>query len=96
MTLNYERKLYDVGGVEYADPRVSHAVTLQVDEYGNVLKSVRISYGRRFPDKPGFLPSSDRRKQDQMLLTLTENDYTNPVDERERVSDSSAVRNAYV
>ena len=29
------------------DPRIQHAITLEVDEYGNVLKSVAIGYGRR-------------------------------------------------
>ena len=30
-----------------ADPRVEHALTLEVDDFGNVLKSVAIGYGRR-------------------------------------------------
>ena len=30
-----------------ADPRISHALTLDVDEFGNVLKSAAIGYGRR-------------------------------------------------
>ena len=36
LTFNYERQLYPVDGVECADPRVAHAMTLDVDEYGNV------------------------------------------------------------
>ena len=28
------------------DPRISHALTLEVDEFGNVLKSVAVGYGR--------------------------------------------------
>ena len=40
-----------------ADPRISHALTLEVDEFGNVLKSAAIGYGRRQPD-----PSSGTAK----------------------------------
>ena len=54
---HYERKLYDIGGEKRPDPRVSHAMTLAVDDYGNVLQSVAIGYGRRHDD-PG--PAADR------------------------------------
>ena len=77
VTFHYERKLYDVDGCRRADPRVSHDVTLEVDDYGNVLKSVAIGYGRRFPDPSPLLTKQDREKQARILLTLTENDYTN-------------------
>jgi len=83
VTFNYERKLYDIAGVKRADPRVTHAVTLLVDEYGNVLKALSIGYGRRFPDNAGLPSDPDRRKQEQILLTLTDSDYTNPVRERD-------------
>jgi RHS repeat-associated protein len=53
-----------------ADPRVSHALTLAVDEYGNVLKSVAIGYQRR-------TPAYD--EQGTTLATLTESQYTKPV-----------------
>ena len=78
---HYERKLYDIDGCRRADPRVSHGVTLEVDDYGNVLKSVAIGYGRRFPDRSHLLTNQDREKQARILLTLTENDYTNAVEE---------------
>ena len=77
---HYERMLYNIDGCR-ADPRVSHGVTLAVDDYGNVLKSVAIGYGRRFPDPSPLLTDEDREKQARMLLTLTENDYTNAVEE---------------
>ena len=32
-----------------ADPRIIHALTLAVDDYGNVLKSAAIGYQRRSP-----------------------------------------------
>jgi RHS repeat-associated protein len=53
-----------------ADPRVSHGLTLTVDDYGNVLTSVSIGYARRAPAFP---------EQGQTLATLTESRYTDPV-----------------
>jgi hypothetical protein len=50
-----------------ADPRISHALTLAVDHYGNVLKSVAIGYARR---APGF------DEQNHAFATLTESLYT--------------------
>ena len=81
MSFHYERKLYDIDGCRRADPRVSHAVTLELDDYGNVLKSAAIGYGRRFSDPSPLLTDADREKQSRILLTLTENDFTNAVAE---------------
>lgn len=58
-----------------ADPRVSHALMLAVDEYGNVLQSVAVGYGRRLVDP--LLGTEDQAKQTHALLTYTENRYTN-------------------
>ena len=44
-----------------ADPRVSHALTLEVDAFGNVLKSAAVGYGRRQPDPD--LEAHDQAKQ---------------------------------
>ena len=44
---HYERKLYDIDGQKLADPRITHTMTLAVDEYGNVERSVAIAYRRR-------------------------------------------------
>ncbi len=73
----YERKLYNVDGRLGADPRVTHALTLAVDEYGNVLQSVAVGYGRRHAD--ASLAADDQNKQHRSLMTCTENTYTNPV-----------------
>jgi RHS repeat-associated protein len=62
ITLHYER-------VE-DDPRVGHALTLAVDDYGNVLTSVAIGYARR---------KSALEEQDHVLTTLAENQYTNAI-----------------
>jgi RHS repeat-associated protein len=53
-----------------ADPRISHALTLAVDDYGNVLKSAAIGYPRR-------APAFDEQKQ--TLVTLSESQYTNAI-----------------
>ncbi len=87
---HYERQLFKVaGGVlvdpqapppdarDAADPRVTHALTLAVDNYGNVLQSVAIGYGRRFKDQS--LSADDQTRQASTLVTCTENVYTNAV-----------------
>lgn len=89
---HYERKLYKVSNGTIvdpdsvaanakiaADPRVSHAATLEVDSFGNVLKSVAIGYGRRFDDFDPVLTGEDKKKQKQILVTYSENSFTNPV-----------------
>jgi len=63
---------------EPSDPRVGHALTLEVDEYGNVLRSAAVGYGRRQPDEA--LSRVDQATQSQILVTYTENRVTNPID----------------
>jgi RHS repeat-associated protein len=70
ISYHYERKP--------ADPRIGHALTLEVDDFGNVLKSTAIGYGRRQPDLS--LSPADRAKQAQILITYTENCVTNAVE----------------
>ena len=88
---HYERKLFKVAGGKLmppgdpvpaeartaADPRVTHGLMLEVDEFGNVLQSIAIAYGRRFKD-PSLTPE-DQERQQQTLVTLTENRFTNPI-----------------
>lgn len=78
-----------------ADPRVQHALTLEVDAYGNVLKQAAIGYGRRAQihtvdeygqthqvPNPGLtaLNATDQARQTTPLLTYTENRVTNAID----------------
>jgi RHS repeat-associated protein len=65
-----------------ADPRVAHELTLEVDDYGNVLKSAAIGYGRRQAD-PDLPLQADRDKQSARLITYTENAFTEPVAEQD-------------
>ncbi|VVQ21613.1 SpvB/TcaC N-terminal domain-containing protein [Pseudomonas fluorescens] len=87
---HYERKLYKVlgnqlvdqaapppGAKDAADPRVSHALTLKIDPFGNVLQSAAVAYGRRYLD-PTLTPD-DQRKQTAPLCTYAQASYTNAV-----------------
>lgn len=91
---HYERKLFPVlngqivdaviaasnsGTTWLADPRVTHSMTLDVDDYGNVRQSVAIAYGRRFDDTDPVLTDADRKKQKQLFITLTQASFTNVV-----------------
>lgn len=74
-----------------ADPRVQHALTLEVDDFGNVLKQAAVAYGRRrriavhgpggvteWRLNPGLagLDEADKARQTTALLTYTENRFT--------------------
>ncbi len=78
-----------------ADPRIGHALTLEVDEFGNVLKEAAIGYGRRTTvrvvDGQGAvtqvpnpelqkLDPRDQARQTQVLVTYTENRVTIALD----------------
>jgi RHS repeat-associated protein len=75
--LEYDRRLYEINGERRADPRVSQGLTLEVDEFGNVLNSVNVAYGRRYPELD--LPEVDRREQAKTHIVLTSSDFTSPV-----------------
>ncbi|MQA29781.1 MAG: hypothetical protein GEU82_08075 [Luteitalea sp.] len=79
VTLQYERKLYNVDGRFRPDPRVSHQMTLSVDAFGNVLEGVAIGYGRRHADASPLLTPLDHARQSQILATCSEKDYSNAV-----------------
>lgn len=70
-----------------ADPRITHALTLEVDPYGDVLKEVAIGYSRRQEQSP--LQDEDKQKQEQTLITFTQNNVTKPID------DTAAYPNDY-
>jgi RHS repeat-associated protein len=87
---HYERKLYKVVGNTLADqnapplnarnaadPRVTHAMTLAIDAFGNVLQAAAVGYGRRYLDP--VLTPTDQLKQTATLSTFTENSYTNAI-----------------
>ena len=73
---HYERNIKDQ---EIEDPRIGHSFTLEVDQYGNVLKSAAVGYGRANPDSS--LNGYEQEKQTQILITYTENEFTNEIDQ---------------
>lgn len=65
LDLQYERALVEVNGTLRADPRMSHTLLLEADEFGNVLRSLSIAYRRR------ALPGVDAPEQLATHMTLT-------------------------
>ena len=72
LTYQYER--------DPTDPRVQHLLTLEIDAYGNAVKEATVGYGRRQPD-PSLPLQVDRDEQARTLVTYTEHDVTNPIDD---------------
>jgi RHS repeat-associated protein len=77
------------------DPRVHHAITLDVDDFGNILQEAAVGYGRRptisvqdadgqWRRRPnpglGALSVDDRATQTTSLLTFSEHEMTEAVD----------------
>lgn len=57
-----------------ADPRISHRLNLDFDEYGNVLASAEIAYPRRRADLS--LPPETQRAQARTAVVYTRNRFT--------------------
>ncbi|HYT68977.1 MAG TPA: SpvB/TcaC N-terminal domain-containing protein, partial [Vicinamibacterales bacterium] len=74
---NYERAIFPTNDVPRPDPRVTHSIALAVDEYGNLLRSASLAYGRRFSDPE--LPPEARAAQQTTRVTLTIASFTNAV-----------------
>jgi hypothetical protein len=55
-----------------------NALTLEVDDYGNVRRSAAIAYGRRQPDVARSQP--DRERQALSHITCEEHEFTNAID----------------
>ena len=71
-----------------ADPRTSHAFTLETDAFGNVLKAASIGYGRRTPDLA--LAAEDRARQTALHATCSESGFTNAIDDADAYRTPSA------
>ena len=78
---HYERKLHDVEvagkKLRMGDPRVSHTMTLAVDDYGNVERSIAIGYRRR-----DFADVKEPEQKDTHI-TLTGNRFANCADQKD-------------
>ena len=74
------------------DPRVSHALTLEVDDHGNVLKALAIGYGRRSKSTDPALAEADKAKQTGLLITYTANSVTNAIDDSVKAADGKTIK----
>jgi len=63
---------------DQADPRISHRLSLAYDEYGNVLQSAEIGYGRRLADP--LLSTQEQELQRRTKIVYQKNKYTNGID----------------
>lgn len=60
------------------DAQVTHTLNLSSDAYGNVLKSVSVTYGRKLSRSP--LSGAARATQERSQVIYSENSYTNAID----------------
>lgn len=70
VTYHYERNA--------ADPRITHELTAAIDEFGNVLESASVAYGRRTPDLT--LPAAVQVEQALIRATYTVRSFTDDID----------------
>ncbi|GAA2366310.1 hypothetical protein GCM10010432_23670 [Catellatospora methionotrophica] len=89
LQLHYERREYAVeaGGLTTTvmDPRITHELVLDTDDFGDVLLSASVAYGRRHPDAD-LDPMLDaatrdaiRAVQTGVQIKVTASAFTNPV-----------------
>src|SRR5205823_534357 len=67
ITYNYERNTND--------PRISHTLNIQLDEYGNILETATVVYPRREPDTTLLPVLQEAQNKTAIVYTLTR--YTN-------------------
>ena len=70
LNINYERNLND--------PRIAHSLNIEVDDFGNVLQSASVAYGRKITD--AHLPVAIQDEQSKVHVVYTTNSYTNLFD----------------
>lgn len=71
LTFNFERNPLD--------PRIAHTFNVEIDDYGNVLQSASIVYGRTKAD--ATLPTdADRQQQTKPYIVYTQNLFTPAID----------------
>jgi RHS repeat-associated protein len=89
LTLDYERRP--------DDPRVTHEVTLEVDDFGDVLRSVAVGYPRRqgHPEPEPTLSDSFRTMlaydQARLHVSCTAQTFTNAIAAGHAIVDSSVL-----
>jgi RHS repeat-associated protein len=70
LTYSYERNP--------SDPRITHSMTIETDEFGNVLKAAGISYGRKTTDTT--LTMTEQAEQQKIHIIYSENNFSNNID----------------
>ncbi|MCG7206199.1 SpvB/TcaC N-terminal domain-containing protein [Streptomyces arenae] len=70
LTVRYER--------DRDDPRVTHAITLRVNEFGQALEEVAVAYGR-LPADPRLTAAVDREEQARTLVTAVRYEHSEPL-----------------
>ncbi|HEV7235491.1 MAG TPA: RHS repeat-associated core domain-containing protein, partial [Ktedonobacteraceae bacterium] len=61
------------------DPRIHHTINILMDDFGNILETVSLAYGRKAPDS--LLPTdADRAQQTNPYFTYLVNAYTTLID----------------
>lgn len=58
------------------DARISHSFNLEINQYGNVLKSASVVYGRQLQSAPVGTPPEVWTEQKKMHIVLAENNFT--------------------
>lgn len=76
----HDRQQYLVDDRMVPDPRITHAMTLKTDAYGNVLQTVTVNYGRLYPDSSHLLETQDHEAQKRDYALFTDSTMTNAVD----------------
>jgi RHS repeat-associated protein len=71
LTYNYERNIND--------PRIAHSINVEIDQYGNVLQSAIIAYGRLTADPD--LAVEDQRRQSETHIIYNYSNVTNIIDD---------------
>ncbi|KAK5442561.1 hypothetical protein LTS15_010985 [Exophiala xenobiotica] len=72
--------MINVNVKDIPDQRPTHTLNLLVVEWGHPLQTLTEAYGRRHAEPNTQLTRDDRTKQQQALLILATNQYTNPID----------------
>ncbi|KID97728.1 RHS repeat-associated core domain protein, partial [Metarhizium majus ARSEF 297] len=83
VTAYYERATVkdeqDQPELSIQDSRVQHRLTLQTDDYGNVLLEALVEYGKPSSQLPD---ADDQRKQEETVVSYTEMRYTNSAESK--------------
>lgn len=61
------------------DPRTTHTLILDVDDFGNVLREASVGYGRHLVSAAPGMTADDQEQQQLIHVTVTESRFTEPL-----------------